>query len=217
MTKRNQKTYVWTIPTRLFHWLLAIGFLITYLTSENEYFPSIHFAFGAFIGTLLFFRLIFGVIGPSYARFNDFPVGFAKTKEFISSYFSGAKSYIGHNPLASITMLSIFIIGLLCSFSGYLLYAIKNQIISLNVNNNLLISSHHLLAKLFLILTIIHLIGIFADLIFKKKKANLLSIFTGYKKLNAQNAKLNITHYILVLIWFTVPFYIFLLFLWPSV
>ena len=217
MTKQNHKTYVWALPIRLFHWLLAIGFLITYITSENEYFPTLHFAFGAFVGTLLFFRIIFGFIGPSYARFKDFPIGFSKTKQFISGYFSGTKNYVGHNPLASATMLSIFVTGLLCSISGYLIYAKNNQVMAISVNSNLLTTSHHLFAKLFLILIIIHLAGIFADLIFKKKKTNLPSIFTGYKKLEAENVKLNVIHYVLVIIWFTLPFYVFLLFLWPTV
>ncbi len=217
MTNKNLKTYVWTFPIRVFHWLLAISFVITYITSDNEYIKTIHFASGAFLGTLLIFRLIFGFIGPDYVRFKDFPIGIKKSKEFLTTYFSGTKSYIGHNPLASITMLSIFILGVLCAISGYLLFAINNKTLIININNNLLTSSHHLLAKIFLALIIIHLVGVFTDLIFKKKKANLSSIFTGYKKLEAKNAKLNTMHYILVLIWFIVPFYVFLLFLWPSV
>ena len=63
---------VWDLPTRLFHWLLAlsiIGSVVSIKLGETGW----HFRFGYTILTLLLFRLIWGFVGPRYARFSSFP------------------------------------------------------------------------------------------------------------------------------------------------
>ena len=47
------KTLIWALPTRLFHWLLAISFAFAYILGHFDDFIRFHFAFGALIGTLV--------------------------------------------------------------------------------------------------------------------------------------------------------------------
>jgi len=205
------KTYIWALPTRIFHWLLAISFTVAYVLGDSEELRHPHFAFGAFVGTLVFFRLLYGLFGPKYSHFRDFPMGFRSQKEFVTTFFSNTKAYAGHNPLASIVMLTIFIVGLLCSISGFLMYATENGIVSLNVDEDFLGESHEILANLFLLLVIFHVLGIIADTVFHGKTGTLASIFSGYKSIEAENVKLTGFQKFFTLLWFIVPFILFYL------
>ncbi|MDP3353718.1 MAG: cytochrome b/b6 domain-containing protein [Flavobacteriaceae bacterium] len=206
------KTYIWSIPTRIFHWLLAIGFTIAYILSDFENFRNLHFAFGGFVGILIIFRLLFGLFGPKYSNFSDFPLGLKNQKEFIKTYFSKSpKLYPGHNPLASVIILCILFIGIICSISGYMLYATENNVLNIGINEEFLEESHEITANLFLVLVGIHLFGMMADKFFHSKTGTLNSIFTGYKNIESKNTQLNSFHKIFSLLWFTIPFIIFYL------
>lgn len=205
------KTYIWTIPTRIFHWLLAIGFTSTFILGHFDHLRNLHFAFGAFVGVLLFFRLLFGLFGPTYSNFKDFPIGLKNQKEFLSTYFSKTKIYAGHNPLASVIMLLILLVGLICGISGYLLYATENNVLSIGIHKDFLKESHEILANLFLLLVCMHLLGTLGDIIFHSKTGTSSSIFTGYKNIETKSVRLNVFHKIFITIWLIVPFYIFYL------
>lgn len=203
------KTYIWALPTRIFHWLLAISFAIAFIISDFEELQNLHFAFGLFVGTIIFFRLIYGIIGPKYSDFRSFPVGLKSQKEFVKTFFSKTKVYSGHNPAASLVMLSIFLVGLGCSISGYLIYTTENNLLQLNLNDDFLEEIHEIAANLFLFLVGIHLLGIIFDLVFHSKTETLKSIFTGYKKVVDENVKLNKTQKFFSILWLIIPLLIF--------
>lgn len=205
------KTYIWSLPTRLFHWLLAIGFTVAYILGDFDDLENWHFAFGAFVGTLIFFRLIFGLFGPKYSNFKDFPIAWIKQKEFIRSYFSKSKTYAGHNPVASVIMLLILIIGIVCSISGYLLYAEENYLLSSGISEDLLEESHEFLANFFLVLVGIHLLGIVSDTLFHRNTGTIQSIFTGNKNIESKNTHLNGFHIAFSILWFIIPVVVFYL------
>ena len=64
---------VWDLPTRVFHWLLAvcvIGSVVTAKIGGNA--MVWHFRFGYAIFTLLAFRLVWGFVGGHWSRFASF-------------------------------------------------------------------------------------------------------------------------------------------------
>lgn len=85
---KKMKTKIWSLATRISHWLLALGFSIAYFTGENELQMNYHYAFGALAGGILFFRIIYGLIGSKYSHFKDFPMGISHQINFIKNYFS---------------------------------------------------------------------------------------------------------------------------------
>lgn len=205
------RTKVWTVSIRIFHWLLAIGFASAYILSDFDNYENLHYAFGLFVGALILFRIIYGFVGNKYANFKDFPIRIKNQITFIKHFFKKDKTYIGHNPAASIVMIGIFIVGLFCSISGYMLYSVENpSIINVSLSEDFLEETHEILTNLFLGLVIIHLIGIFTDLLFHSKTKTLQSIFTGYKSVEAENSKQNVFLAIFSVLWFIVPFLAFL-------
>lgn len=200
------KTYIWTTPTRIFHWLLAVGFTVAFILGDYDNLSNLHFAFGAFVGVLLFFRILFGLFGPKYSAFKDFPIGLKSQREFIKSFFSKKKIYAGHNPAASVIMLSIFFVGIICSMSGYFLYASEYNVLNIGINEDSLEELHEITANLFLILVVIHLLGILVETLVHKKTGTLQSIFTGYKNIESKSGKLNGFHKIFIVLWLLIPF-----------
>jgi cytochrome b len=188
---------------------LAIAFVTAYISGDFDDTFNFHFAFGAFAGAIISFRLIYGLFGPRYSRFKDFPVGIKSQLEFAKTFLSGEKTYPGHNPAASIVMLGILIIGLLCSLSGFFLYNSEAKVISLATDNEFFEGAHEVLANLFLAFVIIHLCGVLAELILHKNRGTIRSIFTGYKNIEAENAKMNAFQKFYAVLWIAVPFVLF--------
>jgi cytochrome b len=96
---------IWDLPIRVFHWLLVIcitGSVVSVKIGGNA--MQWHAYFGYSILTLLIFRIIWGFVGSTYARFTAFS---ASPTQIVQYLREQAPRYLGHNPLGS---LSIFIL-----------------------------------------------------------------------------------------------------------
>lgn len=209
------KTYIWSLPTRLFHWLLAISFTITFLLGGEEEFIGFHAALGVMIGGLIVFRLIQGVVGPRYARFADFPLSPNSVFTFLRSMRESKAVHPGHNPLASWVMLFIMLAALFSALSGIMIFAAREGgFLGLQIGQTFDSESieefHEIVVHLFLILVGFHLTGILADTIFHRENGTIFSIFTGYKSIKAIPVELSLFQKIYAFIWLTIPFLLFL-------
>ncbi|MCX7283557.1 MAG: cytochrome b/b6 domain-containing protein [Novosphingobium sp.] len=86
---------VWDVPIRIFHWLLVGLIAFSWWSAESGRLDW-HLISGIGILALLVFRLMWGVVGSSTARFASFLRGPAS----IANYVRGKTSPLpGHNPL----------------------------------------------------------------------------------------------------------------------
>ena len=96
---------VWDLPIRLFHWLLVlciIGSLISVNLGGNAI--QWHAYFGYSILTLLIFRIIWGFVGSTHARF----LSFLPTRKSLLNYLSGKSLHVlGHNPLGALSVFAL--------------------------------------------------------------------------------------------------------------
>ena len=67
-----QRTLIWDIPTRLFHWMLALSFVGAWLTHESDQWLGVHVFLGYLMMGLVAFRVLWGLAGTHYARFSAF-------------------------------------------------------------------------------------------------------------------------------------------------
>ena len=97
-----RRVRVWDLPTRLFHWLLVacvVGSLVSVNLGGNA--VGWHVRFGYAILTLLLFRLLWGFVGPRYARFSSFPPSPAAA----IAWMRGARAaWAGHNPVGAFSV-----------------------------------------------------------------------------------------------------------------
>jgi cytochrome b len=213
-----QKSYIWSIPTRIFHWLFVLFILLAFLTDEDRLL-NYHAIIGYSVLILLIFRFFWGIIGPKYSLFKDFPTGKQKAKEFLENIFEEKQKYIGHNPLASYVMFSMLIVAFLTIITGVLAFGIQEGKGILSSLNNpyfkemeLFKGIHELLSSLFIALIVAHVSGVLVDRLLHKKHETLNSIITGYKVTQEnESIKLNIYQKIFSFIMF-IFFIAFLIF-----
>jgi cytochrome b len=93
---------VWDLPIRLFHWLLAALIGFSWWSVKNHH-TDWHIWSGCGILTLLIFRLLWGFVGSSTARFASFVRGPKSVVEFLRGNWVG----IGHNPLGALSVVAL--------------------------------------------------------------------------------------------------------------
>ncbi|WP_144821975.1 cytochrome b/b6 domain-containing protein [Marinobacter piscensis] len=95
---------LWDLPTRLFHWSLVLavtGALVSVKLGGT--WMVWHERLGLTIVGLLSFRLAWGVVGSTYARFVQFIPGPAA----ITAYLKGEWRGLGHNPLGALSVMAM--------------------------------------------------------------------------------------------------------------
>ncbi|AWB65142.1 hypothetical protein C2869_01200 [Saccharobesus litoralis] len=89
---------VWDGATRLFHWLLVVCILGAWITIENRWILA-HEIFGFTLLGLIVFRLIWGFVGSTTARFSHFMTRPTTAIQYLSASLNNqSQHYTGHNP-----------------------------------------------------------------------------------------------------------------------
>lgn len=131
---------VWDLPVRLFHWLLVlciVGSLISVNLGGNAL--QWHAYFGYSILTLLIFRIIWGFVGSTHARFASF---FPNPTRILAYLQGKAPRVLGHNPVGAISVFALLLVltvqatsGLFVDdeidFQGPLAKYVSNSVVSL--------------------------------------------------------------------------------------
>ena len=180
----NSKRFrLWDLPTRLCHWLLVLAVAAAIVSGNiGGNFIEWHGKLGLAIIGLVSFRLVWGLLGSTYARFGQFLPGPAKIRAYLKGEWHGA----GHNPLGAFSVLAL--LGLLVlqgttglfanddiAFTGPL-YSLVSESLSQRLTG-----LHHLGADLLMILVGLHVAAIVFYV--RVKKDNLvLPMLTGWKE-----------------------------------
>jgi cytochrome b len=118
MSSETLTIEVWDLFVRVFHWSLVAAFAIAWTSAE--YWPSLHEQTGYFIATLIVLRIVWGFIGPRYARFNQFIRPLADVREYLAALAQARPTaHIGHNPAAGWMVIMLLSVLALTVFSGW--------------------------------------------------------------------------------------------------
>jgi cytochrome b len=98
------KQPVWDLPVRLVHWLLATLIPFSWWSVKNHH-TDWHIWSGIAILTLLIFRLQWGFVGSSTARWANFVRG----PRAVVGYLRGRWRGIGHTPLGALSVVAMFL------------------------------------------------------------------------------------------------------------
>ena len=186
----TQRIKLWDFPTRLFHWLLVALVIAAIVTGKTggaaiEW----HGRIGLGILGLLAFRIAWGFLGSTYARFAVFLPGPAS----LSAYFRGQWNGVGHNPLGALSVLGLLAVlglqlatGLLgnddIAFRGPLFDLISKGL------SDQLSAYHRTLINVLIVLIALHLGAILFYAL--RKKNNLVKpMLNGWKDVPAGQGK----------------------------
>lgn len=117
---------VWDPVVRIGHWVVVLAFFTAYFTEDD--FMQLHVWAGYVVGAVVCFRLLWGFIGSTHARFADFVKSPAAIVRYLRDLKAGAgKTYLGHNPLGGAMILALLFCVAVTVFSGLALYAVEEQ------------------------------------------------------------------------------------------
>lgn len=97
------KLRVWDLPTRVFHWSLALLVGAAFVTAKLDAYDW-HFRIGYALLALVAFRLLWGIVGPRYARFASFVSAPARALAHLRGAPHAAP---GHNPAGAWSVLAL--------------------------------------------------------------------------------------------------------------
>lgn len=100
---------VWDLPTRLFHWTLALLVAASFITAEIGGNAMLwHMRAGYAILALVLFRILWGLAGDRYALFASFVRGPRRVLAYLGATLRGhAARTAGHNPLGALSVLAL--------------------------------------------------------------------------------------------------------------
>jgi cytochrome b len=183
---KDKRFLLWDLPTRLCHWLLVLAVGAAVLTGQlGGNLIDWHGRIGVAIAGLVVFRIVWGFLGSTYARFAQF----FPTPAGIKAYLAGEWRGEGHNPLGALSVFALISLltaqvatGLFANddiaFTGPL-YALAGAELS-----ERLTALHHLFADGLIGIVILHVAAIIFYV--RIKKQNLVKpMLLGWKEGNA--------------------------------
>lgn len=181
---------LWDLPTRVFHWSLVALVVLAVISGKiGGTAMDWHGRIGLAILGLLVFRIVWGVVGSSYARF----AGFFPTPASLRAYLRGEWRGVGHNPLGAFSVFGLLTLlavqvgtGLLgnddIAFNGPLYPLIGKDL------SDRLIGIHELASNLLIALVVLH-VGAIAFYVRVKKDNLVQPMITGWKDVESGQAK----------------------------
>jgi cytochrome b len=158
---------VWDPLLRVFHWSLAGGFLIAFVTEDDLL--ALHVWAGYFIFGLLIIRVLWGFVGPRHARWSDFVKEPAEILAYLKAALQfRAARYLGHNPAGGAMVVALMLSLTLTGLSGVAVYGaqeLSGPLASLLGGlsagwAHALEDVHEVLANLTFLLVLLHLAGV---------------------------------------------------------
>lgn len=103
-----QRTRIWDLPTRVFHWSLAVAVIAQVATGLGGAMEW-HFRIGYALLALLLFRGVWGFVGGRWSRF----AAFLYSPRSLGNYLRGRAHpdhLIGHSPLGALSVFGLLLL-----------------------------------------------------------------------------------------------------------
>lgn len=112
VTHEAPRVPVWDPLVRIGHWALVAAFATAWLSGEEEAGgpDAIHVWSGYAVALILAVRIVWGFVGPRYARFSDFvysPV--VVLRELVATLRGAAPRYLGHSPAGGTMIVALLV------------------------------------------------------------------------------------------------------------
>jgi cytochrome b len=190
MNNHITSTRVWDLPTRIFHWALAVCVFCLLITGfRGGDAMSWHYRFGYCVLTLLMFRLVWGIVGGKWSRFASFIYAPSNILRYLKGQGEPLHS-VGHNPMGAFSVFAMLALllaqvgtGLISddeiSAAGPLTKFVTNATVSLA-------SSYHVtIGKVLVIVLVITHLAAIVFYLYKKRENLIKPMLHGDKLLPA--------------------------------
>jgi len=181
---------LWDLPVRLVHWAIVLLMAGSWWSAE-EGDLTLHKQLGMMMLILIVFRLLWGLVGSSTARFGQFLRGPGTVLSYTRGLFGKAgEPIVGHNPLGGWSAMLLLLLlaaqvglGLIAQDTDGLESGPLNYLVDYDTAEWAR-ETHELVFNVLLGLTAIHVLAIVFYLVFKRD--NLLgAMVTGKRRFGA--------------------------------
>ena len=112
------RTKVWDPVVRVFHWTLAAGFGANALLTDPE--RDLHHLIGYGVAALVALRVLWGMVGPRYARFSSFRPSPSGALGQMADMVAGRRRvHLGHTPLGALMIYNLLLTLAMIAGSGH--------------------------------------------------------------------------------------------------
>ncbi|MDE2366522.1 MAG: cytochrome b/b6 domain-containing protein [Betaproteobacteria bacterium] len=171
---------VWDLPTRIFHWTLALSFVGAFLTADSERWRDIHVLFGYSVLALIAFRLVWGFSGTCYVRFAALVRCSTHVIRYLAQVAKGQAWHpVGHNPVNAIAILLLLLLGIASGISGWAVYE--------EIGGDGLEELHEFTSNAMLAVVFVHIAGVLA-VSYLQRENLIVAMITGRKRRAANRA-----------------------------
>ena len=165
----EQYVRVWDPLVRVFHWTLVVAFTIAYLTEDDLL--ALHVWAGYTVLGLVVFRILWGFVGPRYARFSSFVTSPGTALAYARDVLRGtARRFLGHNPAGGLMIMILLVLLLLTSLTGLAVYGAEEHAGPLagfmagrEHWEDFLEETHEVLSNLTVLLVFVHIAGVLVE------------------------------------------------------
>lgn len=100
---------VWDLPTRVFHWTLALTIVGSVTSAKLGGNAMVwHFRFGYVVFTLVVFRLVWGFVGGHWSRFSRFVYAPSTLLRYLRGQTRADEALdVGHSPLGALSVFAL--------------------------------------------------------------------------------------------------------------
>ncbi|MBI3199808.1 MAG: cytochrome b/b6 domain-containing protein [Rhodospirillales bacterium] len=187
--KNERKIRVWDLPVRLFHWALVALMVVSYFTARaGGEWMKLHFWSGYAIFTLVLFRIAWGFVGSTTARFTDFVKGPSAAIAHLRDLLGrGRPREAGHNPVGGAMVVALLLAVLLQVAAG--LFSADTDMGTVNGPLALLVADkwvdratafHKFWINVLLWMAALHVLAAFVYLVWKRQ--NLIGAMVSGRK-----------------------------------
>ena len=178
---------IYDLPTRLFHAIFALLFIAAFIIAKAVDDESVRYGFHMIFGMLMvcavILRIFWGIVGSEYAKFKHFALNPKELVDYLKAALTAkTKKYIGHNPASSYAAIVMMLLSILLVATGY-------QMV-MKIDKEVFEEVHEIFAHLFLIVSILHVVGIALHTI-KHKDPIGLAMIHGKKTTNENTETIN--------------------------
>ena len=189
---RMTEIKVWDPLIRTSHWLLATAVIIAWFVDEPLW---LHTWLGYIAIALVLVRIVWGFIGPDYARFASFVRGPRLTFGYFSDLIRfSSKRYLGHSPAGAVMMIALLVMVAVTAVTGMASLAAtrgegplagvitKVERANTEEDQELLIEEiHETAANVTMVLVLLHIVGV-ALASFAHRENLVAAMITGRKR-----------------------------------
>jgi cytochrome b len=109
MNEQSTAVRVWDLPTRAFHWALAVCVVASIVSAQIGGNAMVwHFRSGYVVFTLLAFRLLWGLVGGHWSRFANFIYAPGTVWRYLRGRSADHEHHdVGHSPLGAFSVFGL--------------------------------------------------------------------------------------------------------------